>query len=42
MSPSQADKARRFAALHARPGAFLNPLDVGTARMLAGPASRGA
>lgn len=38
MSPSQADKAQRFVALHERPGAFVipNPWDVGTARMLAG------
>jgi 2-methylisocitrate lyase-like PEP mutase family enzyme len=38
MSPSQADKAQRFVALHARPGAFVipNPWDIGTARMLAG------
>lgn len=34
--PSQADKAERFRALHARPGAFVipNPWDAGTARML--------
>jgi len=38
MSPSQAEKAQRFVALHARPGAFVipNPWDVGTARILAG------
>jgi len=38
MSPSQADKAQRFVALHARPGAFVipNPWDMGTARILAG------
>jgi 2-methylisocitrate lyase-like PEP mutase family enzyme len=38
MSPSQADKAQRFVALHERPGAFVipNPWDLGTARMLAG------
>jgi 2-methylisocitrate lyase-like PEP mutase family enzyme len=38
MSLSQAEKARRFVALHARPGAFVipNPWDAGTARMLAG------
>ena len=37
MTPSQADRAQRFRALHARPGAFVipNPWDVGTARMLA-------
>ncbi len=35
---SQAEKAERFRALHARPGAFLipNPWDAGTARILAG------
>ncbi len=34
---SQADKGAAFAALHARPGAFVipNPWDVGTARLLA-------
>ena len=33
---TQAEKARRFAALHARPGAFVipNPWDAGTARIL--------
>ncbi len=38
MSPSQAEKAALFAALHARPGAFVipNPWDLGTARVLAG------
>ncbi|MGH6913851.1 MAG: isocitrate lyase/PEP mutase family protein [Geminicoccales bacterium] len=38
MGPSQAEKARRFRALHERPGAFVipNPWDVGTARILAG------
>jgi len=39
MTPtSQAEKGRRFAALHARPGAFVipNPWDAGTARVLAG------
>jgi 2-methylisocitrate lyase-like PEP mutase family enzyme len=37
MTPSQADRARRFTKLHARPGAFVmpNPWDVGTARILA-------
>jgi 2-methylisocitrate lyase-like PEP mutase family enzyme len=37
MTPGQAEKAQRFLALHARPGAFVipNPWDVGTARMLA-------
>jgi len=36
-SPSQADKAAAFRALHARPGAFViaNPWDAGSARMLA-------
>ncbi len=35
---SQAEKADRFQALHARPGAFVipNPWDAGTARILAG------
>jgi 2-methylisocitrate lyase-like PEP mutase family enzyme len=35
---SQAEKARRFQALHERPGAFMipNPWDAGTARLLAG------
>ncbi|HKI05673.1 MAG TPA: isocitrate lyase/phosphoenolpyruvate mutase family protein [Thermoanaerobaculia bacterium] len=38
MSASQAEKAERFQALHARPGAFVipNPWDAGTARMLTG------
>jgi 2-methylisocitrate lyase-like PEP mutase family enzyme len=37
MGPSQSDKAERFLALHARPGAFVipNPWDAGTARILA-------
>lgn len=37
MSASQAEKAERFQALHARPGAFVipNPWDAGTARILA-------
>jgi 2-methylisocitrate lyase-like PEP mutase family enzyme len=37
MGSSQADKAERFRALHARPGAFIipNPWDAGTARILA-------
>ena len=36
-SPTQADKAAAFRALHARPGAFViaNPWDAGSARMLA-------
>ena len=36
--PTQSQKAERFAALHARPGAFVipNPWDAGTARILAG------
>jgi 2-methylisocitrate lyase-like PEP mutase family enzyme len=36
MRPSQAEKAERFRALHAGPGAFLipNPWDAGTARIL--------
>ena len=36
-SPSQADKAAAFGALHGRPGAFVipNPWDAGSARMLA-------
>ena len=35
--PTQAEKAARFRALHARPGAFIipNPWDAGTARLLA-------
>jgi 2-methylisocitrate lyase-like PEP mutase family enzyme len=38
MHASQAEKAERFRALHARPGAFVipNPWDAGTARILAG------
>jgi len=38
MRASQADKAARFRALHARPGAFIipNPWDAGTARLLEG------
>lgn len=38
MSLTQADKADRFRALHAGPGAFVipNPWDAGSARMLAG------
>ncbi len=38
MRASQAEKAERFRALHARPGAFVipNPWDAGTARILAG------
>jgi 2-methylisocitrate lyase-like PEP mutase family enzyme len=38
MSVSQADKAKRFRALHEAPGAFViaNPWDAGSARMLAG------
>lgn len=37
MRTSQAEKAERFRALHARPGAFVipNPWDAGTARILA-------
>jgi 2-methylisocitrate lyase-like PEP mutase family enzyme len=37
MGVSQAEKAERFRALHARPGAFVipNPWDAGTARILA-------
>ncbi len=37
MVASQAEKAERFRALHARPGAFIipNPWDIGTARLLA-------
>src|SRR5262245_8619207 len=37
MPTSQAEKAERFRALHARPGAFVipNPWDAGTARILA-------
>lgn len=36
MPPSQSEKAERFRALHARPGAFVipNPWDAGTARIL--------
>ena len=38
MSISQADKAKKFRALHEAPGAFViaNPWDAGSARMLAG------
>lgn len=38
MSVSQADKARKFRALHEAPGAFViaNPWDAGSARLLAG------
>lgn len=38
MSIDQAEKAKRFQALHERPGAFVipNPWDAGTARILAG------
>ena len=38
MSVSQAEKARKFRALHEAPGAFViaNPWDAGSARMLAG------
>ena len=38
MSVSQADKAKKFRALHAAPGAFViaNPWDGGSARVLAG------
>jgi 2-methylisocitrate lyase-like PEP mutase family enzyme len=38
MSVTQTEKAARFQALHARPGAFVipNPWDVASARMLAG------
>jgi 2-methylisocitrate lyase-like PEP mutase family enzyme len=38
MGTTQAEKARRFQALHARPGAFVipNPWDAGTARILTG------
>jgi 2-methylisocitrate lyase-like PEP mutase family enzyme len=38
MPITQAEKAARFRALHARPGAFVipNPWDAGTARILAG------
>ena len=45
MHVTQAEKAERFRALHARPGAFVipNPWDAGTARLLAqvrpGPAT---
>src|SRR6266545_5027453 len=37
MRTSQAEKAERFRALHARPGAFIipNPWEAGTARLLA-------
>ena len=38
MTVSQADKARKFRALHEAPGAFViaNPWDAGSARLLAG------
>jgi 2-methylisocitrate lyase-like PEP mutase family enzyme len=38
MAINQAEKAKRFQALHERPGAFVipNPWDAGTARILAG------
>jgi 2-methylisocitrate lyase-like PEP mutase family enzyme len=38
MGITQAEKARRFQALHARSGAFVipNPWDAGTARILTG------
>ena len=38
MSATQAEKAKRFQALHERPGAFVipNPWDAGTARILTG------
>ncbi len=38
MTVSQADKAKKFRALHEAPGAFIiaNPWDAGSARMLAG------
>ncbi|MBL0900718.1 MAG: isocitrate lyase/phosphoenolpyruvate mutase family protein, partial [Reyranella sp.] len=38
MTVSQADKARKFRALHEAPGAFVipNPWDAGSARVLAG------
>lgn len=38
MRVSQSEKAERFRAMHARPGAFVipNPWDAGTARILAG------
>src|SRR6266849_9337885 len=38
MSVSQADKAKKFRALHEAPGAFVipNPWDAGSARLLAG------
>src|SRR5258708_37633106 len=38
MSVSQADKAKKFRALHEAPGAFViaNPWDGGSARLLAG------
>jgi 2-methylisocitrate lyase-like PEP mutase family enzyme len=38
MTATQGEKAEAFAALHARPGAFVipNPWDIGTARVLAG------
>src|SRR5438093_7768816 len=38
MTVSQADKAKKFRALHEGPGAFIipNPWDAGSARLLAG------
>ena len=38
MSVSQAEKARKFRALHEAPGSFIiaNPWDAGSARLLAG------
>src|ERR1700761_6398352 len=38
MPVSQADKAKKFPALHGAPGSFVipNPWDAGSARMLAG------
>jgi 2-methylisocitrate lyase-like PEP mutase family enzyme len=38
MSTRQAERAKKFRALHERPGAFVipNPWDIGTARILAG------
>src|SRR5260370_39683882 len=38
MTVSQADKAKKFRALHEAPGAFViaNPWDAGSARLLAG------
>ena len=42
MTVSQADKAKKFRALHEAPGSFVipNPWDAGSARMLAGSGSR--